>query len=56
MVSQMLKDGLIEQSNSLFSSLVILVKKKDGFWRFYTNYWAFNAITIKDDFQIPTKD
>lgn len=48
----MLKERVIQSITSPFSSDVILVKKKDGTWRF--DYWALNAITIKDYFPIPT--
>lgn len=37
MIDQMLSEGLIEHYTSLFSSPIILVKKKDDTWRFCTD-------------------
>jgi len=52
-VDKHLAKGFIRYSTSLLVSPVILVKKPRGGLRFYINYRALNAITIKNRYLIP---
>ncbi|UYV72847.1 hypothetical protein LAZ67_10000976 [Cordylochernes scorpioides] len=55
-VDKMIKMGVAQSSESPWYSPVVLVKKKDGSWRFCVDYRRLNRVTKKDVYPIPRTD
>lgn len=55
-IEKMLERGVIEPSNSPWSSPIVLVSKKDGSTRFCIDYRKLNEVTVQDAYPIPRVD
>lgn len=55
-IKEMLASGVIQPSVSPFSSLGLIVKKKDGSSGMCVDNRALNFVTVKDKFPIPLAD
>ncbi|KAL5515358.1 hypothetical protein EMCRGX_G000513 [Ephydatia muelleri] len=55
-VKKMLKDGVIRESNSPWSSPIVMIKKKDGSWRFCVDFRKVHSMTQKDAYPLPRID
>jgi hypothetical protein len=55
-IKKMLANGIIRPSTSEWASLVVLVRKSDGTWRFCINFGPLNDITFLDSYPLPRID
>jgi len=55
-VMEMEAQGVVERSDSPWSSPVVLVTKKDGTKRFCVDYRSLNNVTAKDSYPLPRMD
>jgi hypothetical protein len=52
-VREYLASGVVRPSVSPWASPVVLIRKKDGKWRFCVDYSQLNAFTIRDVYPLP---
>ena len=55
-IQEMLKRGIISESDSEWACSVVPVKKKNGAIRFCCDYRALNAVSIRDAYPLPRFD
>jgi len=55
-ITDMLQQGVIQPSHSPWASPIVLVKKKDGKYRFCIDYRKLNGVTKKDAHPLPRVD
>ena len=48
--------GAVQPSDSPWVSPIVLVRKKDGTFRFCVDYRGLNSVTKKDNFPLPRID
>lgn len=53
LVNDLMKEGIVQRSNSPYASPVVLVRKKNGTHRLCVDYRLLNKITEKDRFPLP---
>lgn len=55
-VSNLLEQGVVEESHSPWSSPVLLVPKKDGSYRFCVDFRGLNSVTERAEYPLPRVD
>ncbi|KAG1960383.1 interleukin-1 receptor accessory protein-like 1-A [Pimephales promelas] len=53
LLADMLEKKVIQPSSSPWAAPIVMVRKKDGSWRFCVDYRKLNSLTYKDAFPLP---
>ncbi|XP_044197556.1 uncharacterized protein LOC122973849 [Thunnus albacares] len=53
LLAGMLQNGIITESSRPWAAPIVMVRKKDGSWRFCVDYRKLNSVTHKDAFPLP---
>ena len=54
-VDEILEKGIVEVP-SPWAAVVVMVRKKDGMWRFCVDYRGLDAVSVKDAHPLPRTD
>ena len=52
-IDEILDHNIIESSNSIWHSPVVMVKRRSGEWRFAVDYRKLNKVTVPLSFPLP---
>ena len=55
-INNLIREGVIEESSSMYSSPIVLVKKKSGELRMCVDYRKLNAKVVRDQYPLPRVD
>jgi hypothetical protein len=55
-VDELVKRGVVKESESPWAAPVVLARKSDGTWRFCVDYRRLNAVTERDSYPLPRID
>lgn len=53
LLQEMVDNKVVRESSSPWAAPIVLVRKKDGSWRFCVDYRKLNAVTHKDAYPLP---
>ena len=55
-ISDMLRQGTIEQAQSTWAANLVVVERKNGEYRYCADFRGLNAVTLKDAYSLPRID